>query len=84
MSVVGTVAALVANYSLEIERQDGQVEKRDLSFLEEENKQDPERNLKPQEGGLGCKPFDSGRVRSGSAAERQLNQESGDEGKSTC
>lgn len=35
LGVVGTVAALVANYSLEIVRPDGKVEKHDLKFLEE-------------------------------------------------
>ncbi|MDD2402775.1 MAG: DUF4342 domain-containing protein [Clostridia bacterium] len=37
LSVVGTVAALVSNYSLEIIRADGKVEHHDLKFLEEKN-----------------------------------------------
>ncbi|MGI6606997.1 MAG: DUF4342 domain-containing protein [Peptococcia bacterium] len=40
LGVVGTVAALVNNYSLEIVRPDGKVEKHDLKFLEDNNAQD--------------------------------------------
>ncbi len=35
IGVVGTVAALIKNYSLEIVRPDGKVEKHDLKFLED-------------------------------------------------
>lgn len=45
VGVVGTVAALVSNYSLEVVRPDGKVEKHDLKFLESaqerENEQEP-------------------------------------------
>lgn len=37
IGVVGTVAALVNDYTLEIVRPDGKVEEHDLKFLEEEN-----------------------------------------------
>lgn len=42
IGVVGTVAALVADYSLEIVRPDGKVEEHDLKFLEEENSNEKE------------------------------------------
>lgn len=42
LGVVGTVAALTANYSLEIVRSDGKVEKHDLKFLEEKNSSEKE------------------------------------------
>lgn len=37
MGVVGTVAAIINKYSLEIVRPDGQVEKHDLEFLKEDD-----------------------------------------------
>ena len=40
LGVVGTVAALVNNYSLEVVRPDGAVEKHDLKFLTEDIKTD--------------------------------------------
>jgi len=42
IGVVGTVAALVSDYTLEIVRPDGKVEKHDLKFLEEENSNEQE------------------------------------------
>ncbi|MDD2211563.1 MAG: DUF4342 domain-containing protein [Clostridia bacterium] len=42
LGVVGTVAALVADYRLEIVRPDGKVEEHDLKFLEEEDSNEGE------------------------------------------
>lgn len=43
IGVVGTVAALVAHYSLEIVRPDGKVEEHDLRFLEDKNSNEEEK-----------------------------------------
>jgi hypothetical protein len=42
IGVVGTVAAVVTDYTLEVVRPDGQVEEHDLKFLEEENSNEKE------------------------------------------
>lgn len=43
IGVVGTVAGLVAHYSLEIVRPDGKVEEQDLRFLEDKNSNEEEK-----------------------------------------
>lgn len=45
VGVVGTVAALINNYKLEIVRPDGKVEEHDLKFLVEDNKKQDQDNI---------------------------------------